>query len=77
MNDFYINIAKNIGIEKAEPVNNEHPSIKKISENIDVESFNFRPVTEKQVSKCIKKLDTKKHDIMRQSACLALNPITV
>ena len=60
MNDFYINIAKNIGIEKAEPVNEEHPSIKKISENIDVESFNFRPVTEKQVSKCIKKLDTKK-----------------
>ena len=60
MNDFYINIAKNIGIEKAEPVNKEHPSIKKISENIDVESFNFRPVTEKQVSKCIKKLDTKK-----------------
>ena len=55
MNDFYINIAKNIGIEKAEPVNKEHPSIKKISENIDVESFNFRPVTEKQVSKCIKK----------------------
>ena len=60
MNDFCINIAKNIGIEKAEPVNKEHPSIKKISENIDVESFNFRTVTEKQVSKCIKKLDTKK-----------------
>ena len=50
-----INIAKNIGIEKAEPVNKEHPSIKKILENIDVDSFNFRPVTEKQVSKCIKK----------------------
>ena len=59
MNDFYINIAKNIGIEKAEPVNKEHPSIKKISENIDVESFNFQPVTEKQVSKCIKNLIQK------------------
>ena len=45
---------------KAEPVNKEHPSIKKISQNIDVESFNFRPVTEKQVSKCIKKLVPKK-----------------
>ena len=31
MNDFYINIAKNIGIEKAEAVNKEHSSIKKIS----------------------------------------------
>ena len=60
MNDFYINIVKNIGIEKAEPVNKEHPSIKKISENIDVESFNFRPVTEKQVLKCIKNLIQKR-----------------
>ena len=56
----FVNIAKIIGIDKAEPVNKEHPSIKKISENIGVESFNFRPVTEKQVSKCIKKLDTKR-----------------
>ena len=55
MNDFYINIAKNIDIEKAESVNKEHQNINKISEKIDVESFNFRPVTKKQVSKCIKK----------------------
>ena len=60
MNAFYINIAKNIRIEKAEQVNKEHPSIKKISKNIDVESFIFWPVTEKQVSKCIKNLIQKR-----------------
>ena len=60
MNNFYINIAKNIVIVKAEPVNKEQPSIKKISENIDVESFNFWPVTEKQVSKFIKNLIQKR-----------------
>ena len=61
MNNFCINIVKNLGVERSETVYKDHPSIKKISETIDVESFNFRPVTEKQLSKCInKKLDTKR-----------------
>ena len=60
MNDFYINITKNIGIERSEPLNKEHLSIKKISEDIYVESFNFRPVNEKQISHCIQNLSIKK-----------------
>ena len=32
MNDFYVNIAQNIGINSTLKVNDEHPSIKKIKE---------------------------------------------
>ena len=57
---FYVNIAKNIGIENDMPVNDKHPSIEKIKENVHVPSFEFSPVTEAQVNKCIKRLDHKK-----------------
>ena len=60
MNTFYVNIAKNIGIENDTPVNDKHPSIEKIKENVNVPSFEFSPVTEAQVNKCIKRLDPKK-----------------
>ena len=60
LNSFYINIAQNIGINSTTPVNTDHPSIKKIEENINVQTFKFEPVTEKQVITCIKKLDAKK-----------------
>ena len=60
MNTFYVNIAKNIGIENDTPVNDKHPSIEKIKENVHVPSFEFSPVTEAQVNKCIKRLDPKK-----------------
>lgn len=60
MNDFYINIAKNIGIDSSTSVNDDHPSIKQIKANVKAQSFEFKPVTEKQVSTCIKKLNIKK-----------------
>ena len=49
MNTFYVNIAKNIGIENNTPVNDKHSSIEKIKENANVSSFEFSPVTEAQV----------------------------
>ena len=60
MNTFYVNIAQNIGIENDTPVNDKHPSIEKIKENANVSNFDFQPVTESQVRKCIKRLDSKK-----------------
>ena len=60
MNEFYINIAKNIGINSTSKVNDDHPSIKKIKEQNFNQTFNFEPITEKQVSTCIKKLHPKK-----------------
>ena len=42
-------IAQNIGINSTTPVNTDHPSIKIIEENINVQTFKFQPVTEKQV----------------------------
>ena len=60
MNTFYVNIAQNIGIDCDTPVNAEHPSIVKIKENANVSDFEFSPVTESQVKKCIKRLDPKK-----------------
>ena len=53
LNTFYINIAKNIGIENNVPVNDEHPSINAIHSNIKAETFDFSKVTEKCVSLCI------------------------
>ena len=60
LNSFYIIIAQNIGINSTTLVNTDHPSIKKMEENINVQTFKFQPVTEKQVITCIKKLDAKK-----------------
>ena len=41
MNDFYINIAKQIGISSTTQVNNNHPSIQKIEENSKMQNFNL------------------------------------
>ena len=57
---FYVNIAQNIGIENDTPVNDKHLSNEKIKENANVSNFDFSPVTESQVRKCIKRLDSKK-----------------
>ena len=63
LNEFYINIAKEIGIESQSQDLENHPSIKAIIENSPEEgynSFNFKPVDHTQVSKSIKKLNPKK-----------------
>ena len=60
MNDFYVNIAQNIGINSALKVNDEHPSIKKIKEQNLNKNFEFSAITEKQVSTCIKKTSSQK-----------------
>ena len=59
MNEFYINIAKNIN--STSKVNDDHPSINKIKEQNFNQNFEFETITEKQVSTCIKKkLNPKK-----------------
>ena len=60
MNDFYVNIAQNIGIYSTLKVNDEHPSIKKIKEQNLNKNFEFSSITEKQVSTCIKKTSSQK-----------------
>ena len=59
VNAFYVNIAKNIGIDNSTPVNENHPSIRN-KENANILKFEFMPVTEEQVQKCIKRRDAKK-----------------
>ena len=61
MTTFYVNIAQNIGIENDTPVNDKNPSIEKIKENFNASSYEFSPVTEAHVEKCIKRLDPKSH----------------
>ena len=60
MNDFYINIAQHIGINSNTQVNDDHPSIKQIKEQNPKQNFEFKIITEKQVSTCIKKPNPKK-----------------
>ena len=51
--DFFANLAKNIG-ENSIPINDEHPGLMKIQENLTVRSkLNFKPVDEEFVSKQI------------------------
>ena len=48
-NDFFVNVAKNIG-ENSIPINEEHPSLLKIQENLTVQSdLQFKPVDEEFV----------------------------
>ena len=57
---FFLNVAKNIG-ENSIPINNEHPSIVNIQENLTVQSkLNLKPVDEEFVSKQIGRLNVKK-----------------
>ena len=68
-NTFFVNVAKKIGIDSID-VNDNHPSIVKISEcvqeknriqsNACTSPFSFQPVDADFVSKCISKLDIKK-----------------
>jgi hypothetical protein len=59
-NDFFVHVAKNIG-KNSINVNESHPSIQAIQNHIDEEdTFDFGPVDEKLVSKCIGKLGIRK-----------------
>ena len=50
LNNYYVNIADNIGINNNTPVNDQHPSISKISNNqSNNENFNLKHVTEKDI----------------------------
>ena len=63
LNEFYVNIAKEIGINSQTVDGRNHPSILAIQENSPEEgysSFNFKPVDQKLVMKTINKLNTKK-----------------
>ena len=66
MNTFYVNIAQNIGIENDAPANDKHLSNAKIKENVNVSNFDFSPVTESQVRKCIKRLESKRPLVLMQ-----------
>ena len=56
-NDFFVNVAKDIG-ENFIPINTEHTSLMKIQENLTVQSvLNFKPVDEEVVSKQICRLN--------------------
>ena len=57
---FFVNVAKNIG-QNAIPVNENHPSILKIKDNLtEPSSFEFKPIKEEFISKQINKLNLKK-----------------
>ena len=59
-NDFFINVAKNIGNTNV-IVNKEHPSVCMIKENkLITDDLNFKPVSSNFVSKQINKLNIKK-----------------
>ena len=61
LNTFYINIAENIGINTNAPNDKNHPSVQKIQANMESNNiFDFTPVSESDIQKCIKKLDPKK-----------------
>ena len=60
MNDFYVNISQNIGIDCDTPVDENHPRFVKISENAaDVSQFEYKPITEIHVKKKKKKKKKK------------------
>ena len=59
-NHFFVNVAKNIS-QTAIPVNENHPSILKIKDNLtEPSSFEFKPIKEEFISKEINKLNLKK-----------------
>ena len=65
LSDFYINIAKEIGInnQTTDAAITTHPSIQAIKDNSPIEgfeSFDFKPVSESQVLKIINSLSSKK-----------------
>ena len=61
LNSFYINIVQNIGINAKTQNDETHPSIQKIkSKHGLLNDFHFKPVTEGEIHKHIKKLGPKK-----------------
>ena len=61
LNDFYVNIANNIGINNNTPVNKDHPSISKISlHHTDNSIFDFKFTTCAEVKSHLNSLDPKK-----------------
>ena len=59
-NDFFVNVAKDIGQNYTFDREN-HPSINKIlDQNFGTDVFNFRPTDQKTVSKIIRKFNVKK-----------------
>ena len=60
MTDFYINIAQNIGVNSNTLVKEGRQSIKQIKEQSPNQNFEFKIITEKHVSTCIKNLNSKK-----------------
>ena len=62
INEFYVNIAKEIGINSQTVDGRNHPSIlavQEVSPEEGYSSFNFKPVDQKLVMKTINKLNTK------------------
>ena len=83
-NNFFVNVAKNIG-ENSIPVNSQHPSITKIQENNITHSIlDFKPIEESFIIKQINKPSLKKatgHDgisakILKFAKPVVLQPIT-
>ena len=83
-NQFFVNVAKNIG-ENSIPINSDNPSIVKIQENNSAQSvLDFKPVEVEFISKQINKLSTKKatgHDgisakILKLAKPVVLGPLT-
>jgi hypothetical protein len=61
LNDFYVNIAKNIGIDVQENISQTHPSVSKIIETHNTNNqFHFQSVTQTEISKSLKSLNPKK-----------------
>ena len=61
LNDFYVNIANNIGIKSSVPVNSDHPSVQAIRERHHfAETFEFKPVSTNYIRKQLKNLNPKK-----------------
>ena len=84
LNDVFVSVAKNIG-ETSIPINDEHPSLMKIKENLTVQSdFHFKPVDEEFINKQIDRLNVKKatgHDgisskILKLARPVIVKPIT-
>ena len=60
INFFFVNVAKYIG-QNAIPVNENHPSILKMKNNLtEPSSFEFKPIKEEFISMQINKLNLKK-----------------
>ena len=59
LNTFYINIAENIGINSNIKNDETHPSVQKICAHLGLnENFDFTPISDSDIKKCMKKLNS-------------------